>query len=297
MLSSAPLSSNSRRLFPLLDPTVGRAVGAYFQFQKNQGQREALQLTGTLDDGDPATPDRVELYLQRGPDGTVEVDGVYGGHSVQADITAKAQQQLREKNNLIFGQAGESTEKTTAEIVGKVGDYPLSANVHTYRQEIDIAMTNELAQSGKAIYVLPFALSVTPTFGGAPARVNGLPGDVPTASTPLETTDRTTVQGQLGELNVSTEQSWVTTTWTISTNLRAGGSRVTMMQAEHASETEVYAVGGQKSRDSRAYQVEPGKGAAGTDRTYGLDFAAGIVSGDLKAGESHLTFELTPAQD
>lgn len=295
MVSSPGLSPSSRRLFPLLDPTVGRAVGAYFQHQKNQGQPEVLVLNGTLDDGDPNTPDEVELFLQRAANGTVEVDGVYAGHNVQADIVAKTQKPLREKDNLIFGQAGESTEKSTAEILGKVGDYPLQVAVHTYRQEIDIAMTDKLAESGKPIYVLPFALSVTPTFGGAPARVNGLPGDVPTASTPLETTDRTTVQGQLGDLNMSTEQNWVTTTWTISTNLRAGGSRVTMMQAERAQDNETFQVDGRKEREVRAYDVEPGKGAVSDNHTYQLDFAAGIVSGKLSAGESNLSFRLTPA--
>lgn len=294
MNTASTLSTNSRRLFPMLDPTIGRAVGAYFQFQKNQGQREALQLTGTLDDGDPVTPDKVELHFQRSPEGVVEVDGIYGGQPVQADIVSKVQKPLREKDNLIFGQAGESTQKSVAEMTGKVGEYDLNGRVSTYRQEIDIPMNEQLSASGKAIYVLPFALSVTPTFGGAPAKVNGLPGDVPTASTPLETTDRTSVDGRLGDLQTSTDQSWVTTTWTISTNLRAGGSRVTMMQAEKADETEKYLLNGHSESEARHYTVTPGQGAEGAQRSYRLQFEKGIVSGSLRAGESKLDFELKP---
>ena len=156
-------------------------------------------------------------------------------------------------------------------------------------------MTPELAQGGKAIYVLPFALSVTPTFGGAPAKVNGLPGDVPTASTPLETTDRTSVRAQVGDLAVATEQDWVTTTWTVSTNLRAGGSRVTMMQHERASETEKNQVGESRSSENRNYEVESGKGALSQNRTYELNFQAGEVFGDMRAGDAQLSFELRPA--
>lgn len=294
MLSSPALHTNARRLFPLLDPTVGRAVGAYFQFQKNEGKAESLELRGTLDDQNPSTPDEVALSFARNPEGVVEVRGSYAGQKVEVDIKSAPRQQLREKNNLIWGQAGDSNQKTQAEMTGQVGEYPLSGWTTTYRQEIDIEMTPELAQSGKAIYVLPFALSVTPTFGGAPARVNGLPGDVPTASTPLETLDRTSLQAQMGDFAVVTEQNWVTTTWTVSTNLRAGGSRVTMMQHEKASDTETVKAEGKQSKEVRDYEVVSGKAALGENRAYELDFSAGIISGNLRAGDSRLEFTLSP---
>jgi len=294
MLSAAALSPNARRLFPLLDPTVGRAVGAYFQFQKNEGKPESLEMKGDLNDGNPNTPDRVQLQFDRVQDGSVLVKGTYAGQEVEARITKQPRQQLRERSNLIWGQAGESSEKTQANIRGQVGQYPLEGWVTTHRQEVDIEMTPELRDSGKAIYTLPFALSVTPTFGGAPARVNGLPGDVPTASTPLQTTDRTNVNAKVGDLSVKTEQNWTTTTWTVSTNLRAGGSRVTMMQSERAAEVETYQHSSQRSTEERDYEVESGRSAIGTDRNYELDFSAGVVAGSMRAGESRLTFELSP---
>ena len=91
------LSTNARRLFPLLDPTVGRTVGAYFQYQKNQGQPEHLQMTGRLDDGDPATPDEVQLDFLRGADGTVDVSGTYCGEKVAVEIAQEEGKPLREK--------------------------------------------------------------------------------------------------------------------------------------------------------------------------------------------------------
>ena len=203
---------------------------------------------------------------------------------------------LREKDNLIWGQAGVSEQQNQAVMTGSLGSYPVQGHVSTYRKEVDIEMTPELAKGGKAIYVLPFALSVTPTFGGAPAKVNGLPGDVPTASTPLETTDRTSVRAQVGDLEVSTEQNWVTTTWTVSTNLRAGGSRVTMMQHEKATETEKNQVGESRTSETREYEVESGKGALSPNRTYELNFQAGEVFGDMRAGDARLDFELSPAR-
>lgn len=292
---SGTLNRNAQRLFPLLDPTIGRAVGAYFQFQKNNGQPEALSLQGLLDDQDPSTPDQVNLSLTRNAEGTVEVRGNYGGAEVDVEITKAEKQPLRDKSNLLWGQAGETSEKSEAKMAGQVGPYPLSGWVHTYRQEIDIAMSPNLSESGKPIYVLPFALSVTPTFGGAPARVNGLPGDVPTTSTPLETTDRTTVQANLGDLAVNTEQNWVTTTWTVSTNLRAGGSRVTMMQHEKASEKESFKFGEETGTEHRSYEVEPGRAAQSGPKNYELDFANGVVSGHLASGDTLLQFALTPA--
>jgi hypothetical protein len=288
------LTANARRLFPLLDPTVGRAVGAYFQYQKNQGQAESLKMTGTLDDGDPATPDAVNLSFQRDPEGTVQVQGTYAGQEVQVRIAQEERTALREKENLIWGQAGVSEQKNQAVMKGNVGEYPVAGHVTTYRKEVDIEMTPELSKAGKAIYVLPFALSVTPTFGGAPAKVNGLPGDVPTASTPLETTDRTNVQAKIGDLAVNTEQNWTTTTWTVSTNLRAGGSRVTMMQHERASETEKYQSGQEVKQESRQFEVESGKGALSQARTYELDFKGGEVFGNLTAQEARLNFQLRP---
>ena len=44
----------------------------------------------------------------------------------------------------------------------------------------------------------------------------------------------------------------------------------------------------------RDYEVEPGKGAVGSRRTYELDFANGVVSGDLQADKARLHFELRP---
>ena len=290
------LNTNARRLFPLLDPTVGRTVGAYFQYQKNQGQPEHLQMTGRLDDGDPTTPDEVQLDFVRGADGTVDVNGIYGGEKVAVEIAQEERKPLREKDNRIWGQAGVSEQQNQAVMTGSLGSYPVQGHVSTYRKEVDIEMTPELAKGGKAIYVLPFALSVTPTFGGAPAKVNGLPGDVPTASTPLETTDRTSVRAQVGDLEVSTEQNWVTTTWTVSTNLRAGGSRVTMMQHEKATETEKNQVGESRTSETREYEVESGKGALSPNRTYELNFQAGEVFGDMRAGDARLDFELSPAR-
>ena len=288
------LTANARRLFPLLDPTVGRTVGAYFQYQKNQGQPESLTMQGTLDDGDPATPEAVDLHFHRDPEGTVQIQGTYAGQDVQVQIGRDERVPLREKDNLIWGQAGVSEQKNQAVMTGKLGRYPVEGFVTTYRKEVDIEMTPELAKEGKAIYVLPFALSVTPTFGGAPAKVNGLPGDVPTASTPLQTTDRTSVRAQVGDLGVNTEQNWVTTTWTVSTNLRAGGSRVTMMQHEKASETERYRAGHTEDQESREFEVESGRGAVRQKRAYELDFKAGKVFGNLSAGEADLNFQLRP---
>ena len=288
------LSTPAKRLFPLLDPTVGRAVGAYFQYQKNEGQAESLKLVGDLDDGNPETPDAVSLSLQRGKDGTVAVRGTYAGRNVEVDISQNTADKFREKSNLIWGQAGPTTDNNRALMEGRVGDYPLQAWVTTHRQEVDTPYEKELAKDAKAIYVLPFALSVTPTFGGQPAKVNGLPGDVPTPSTPLETTDRTTVQARFGDLEVATTQNWTTTTWTVSTNLRAGGSRVTMMQHERASDSETYQESSEKRTEVRDYEVEPGKGAVGSRRTYELDFANGVVSGDLQADKARLHFELRP---
>src|SRR5690606_22312541 len=115
-------------------------------------------------------------------------------------------------------------------------------------------------------------------------------------STPLETIDRTSVRAQIGDLAVDTEQNWVTTTWTVSTNLRDGGSRVAMMQHEKASETEKSKVGEQQSSETRFYEVESGRGAQSANRTYELNFAAGEVFGNMSAGNSaNLEFELKPA--
>lgn len=288
------LSVPTRRLFPVLDPTIGRAVGAYFQYQKNEGLKESLEMTGTVNDGDTTTPDDISLIFERSPDGLVDITGSYGGAEVDIQIRSVEKKRLREKRNLIWGQAGETTQKTRAEIIGQLGEYPVSGFVNTHRKEIDIEMTPQLAESGKAVYVLPFAMSVTPTFGGAPAKVNGLPGHVPTTSTPLETTDRTSIDGQIGDLKLSTEQNWTTTTWTVSTNLRAGGSRVTMMQHEAAKESQKSQDKAGRSVEQRAYEVESGKSAKSKDRNYGLDFGAGVITGDLRDGETKLVFELKP---
>lgn len=292
---SAPLSAQARQLFPLLDPTVGRAVGAYLQFQKNEGKPESLKLEGSLDDGNPATPDAVSLSIVRDGEGTVQVTGDYAGAGVNVKIARNVQAGFRPKDNLIWGQAGSTTEKSEAEISGKVGEYLVTGNVHTHRKEVDIEMTPELEKSGKSIYVLPFALSVTPTFGGAPARVNGLPGDAPTNSRPLETTDLTTIQGRVGDVRLAREQNWVTTTWTVSTNLRDGGSRVEMKQAETASEREVVKQPEGETGVTRQFGVSSGRAAKADDRSYVLDFAKGVVSADMTAGDHHLALTLTPA--
>jgi len=294
MLSGNTLSSSSRRLFPLLNPTVGRAVGAYFQYQENEKQPQALQLTGTLEDGDQSTPDQVRLSLTRAKDGVVEVTGDYAGHPVEVNIGRVMKQGFREKNNLIWGQAGSETLQSRAEMSGAVGEYPLDAWITTRRQEIDVEMSPQVERAGKAIYTLPFKFSVTPTFGGAPARVNGLPGHVPTASSPLQTQDFTKVQARLGDLETVIDQNWTTTTWTVSTNHRDGGSRVTMYQHEKAAESEKWTQQGEQRQESREYEVEPGRTAMSEDREYDLNFSAGIVSGSLQEGEESLKFELKP---
>jgi hypothetical protein len=294
-VSASPLSAASRQLFPLLDPTVGRAVGAYFQFQKNEGKPESLKLEGALDDGDATTPDQVSLSLSRDAEGVVQVKGTYAGADVNVTISKNVQAGFRPKDNLIWGQAGLTEEKSQAEISGQVGPYPVAGYVHTHRKEVDIEMTPELEKSGKSIYVLPFALSVTPTFGGAAARVNGLPGDAPTNSRPLETTDRTIIEGQVGETRLAREQNWVTTTWTVSTNLRDGGSRVEMKQAETASEKEIVQQPEGNSQLTRQFEVASGRAAKADDRSYLLDFKKGVVSADMTAGDHHLALTLTPA--
>jgi hypothetical protein len=293
---STPLSPFARQLFPLLDPTVGRAVGAYLQFQKNEGKPESLKLEGQLDDGDSATPDAVSLSVVRDAEGTVLVKGSYAGADVDVKIAKTVQAGFRPKDNLIWGQAGVTSEKSQADISGQVGEYPVAGYVHTHRKEVDIEMTPELEKSGKSIYILPFALSVTPTFGGAAARVNGLPGDAPTNSRPLETTDRTVIEGQVGETRLAREQNWVTTTWTVSTNLRDGGSRVEMKQAETASENEIVQQPAGRSSSTRQFGVASGRSAKAEDRDYVLDFAKGVVSADLVAGDHHLVLKLSPAQ-
>ncbi len=293
-VSASPLSAQARQLFPLLDPTVGRAVGAYLQFQKNEGKPESLKLEGMLDDGDAATPDGVSLSVTRDAEGTILVQGEYAGAPVDVSISRNVKDKFRSKENLIWGQAGVSSEKSEAEINGKVGDYPVAGYVSTYRQEIDIEMTPELEKSGKSIYVLPFSLSVTPTFGGAPARVNGLPGDAPTNSRPLQTTDRTSVEGMVGETRLAREQNWVTTTWTTSTNLRDGGSRVEMKQAESATEKEVVQQPDGRTTQNRSYGVASGRSAQAEDRRYVLDFGKGVVTADMTAGDHHLSLSLTP---
>lgn len=292
---SAALSPAARQLFPLLDPTLGRAVGAYFQFQKNEGKPESLKLSGQLDDGDVHTPDQVELSLVRNAEGAVEVRGTYAGAPVEVTIAQKPQAAFRPKDNLIWGQAGVTSQKSEAEILGQVGDYPVAAYFSTHREEVAIDMTPELEKSGKSIYILPFALSVTPTFGGAPARVNGLPGDAPTNSRPLQTTDRTTVQGRVGETELARDQRWVTTTWTVSTNQRDGGSQVEMKQAESASEREIVGQPDGPSDRQRQFGVASGRAAKAEDRTYVLDFGKGVVSADLLSGDHHLSLALTPA--
>jgi hypothetical protein len=293
--TSATLTAPARQLFPLLDPTVGRAVGAYLQFQKNEGKPEALKLQGTLDDGDAATPDQVSLSLTRDAEGTVLVKGTYAGSDVDVRIAKNVRAPFRPKDNLIWGQAGVTTEKSEAEITGKVGVYPVAGNVSTYRKEIDIDMTPELEGRGKSLYVHAFGLAVTPTFGGAAARVNGLPGDAPTNSRPLETTDHTTVQGRVGDARIAREQSWVTTTWTVSTNLRDGSSRVEMKEAESASENETVLRGQDKTSTVRQFTVQSGRSAQAEDRSYVLDFAKGIVTADMQSGDHHLALALTPA--
>lgn len=292
---SAALSPAARQLFPLLDPTVGRAVGAYLQFQKNEGRPEHLRLTGSLNDGDATTPDTVSLSIARDAEGTVAVQGSYAGAPVDVRIAKNVKAGFRPKDNLIWGQAGVTSEKSEAEISGRVGEHPVTGSVHTHRKEIDIEMTPELEKRGKSIYVLPFALAVTPTFGGAPARVNGLPGDAPTNSRPLETTDRTLIEGRVGETMVAREQNWVTTTWTVSTNLRDGGSRIEMKQVESASEREVVQQPTGQTQANRQLEVAAGRSASGQDRAYLLDFAQGVVSANLTAGDHHLALQLTPA--
>jgi hypothetical protein len=274
---------------------VGRAVGAYLQFQKNEGKPEALKMEGTLDDGDASTPDQVALNITRDAEGAVQVQGSYAGAAVDVRIDKSVQGGFRPKDNLIWGQAGTTQEKSEGEISGKVGDYAVEGNVHTRRQEVAIDMTPTLEQSGKSIYILPFSLSVTPTFGGAPARVNGLPGDAPTNSRPLETTDFTTIQGRVGDVSLARQQSWVTTTWTVSTNLRDGGSRVEMKQAERAAETEAVVQGDARTDVSRQFAVSSGKSARSEDRSYVLDFGKGVVTADMQAGDHHLAIALSPA--
>ncbi len=292
---SAALSPAARQLFPLLDPTLGRAVGAYFQFQKNEGKAESLKLSGLLDDGNDSTPDQVDLSLMRNAHGVVEVRGTYAGAPVELTIGQKPQDAFRPKDNLVWGQAGVTSQKSEAEILGQVGEYPVAAYYSTHREEVAIDMTPELEKSGKSIYVLPFALSVTPTFGGAPARVNGLPGDAPTNSRPLQTTDRTVVQGRVGETELARDQRWVTTTWTVSTNQRDGGSQVEMKQAEGASEREVVAQPDGRSDKQRDFGVASGRSAVSEDRNYVLDFRKGVVTAEMVSGDHHLNLALTPA--
>lgn len=292
---SAALTPAARQLFPLLDPTLGRAVGAYFQFQQNSGKPESLKLSGSLDDGDEATPDQVDLSLVRNADGAVEVRGTYAGAPVDVTIAQKPQAAFRPKDNLIWGQAGVTSQKTDAEIMGQVGEYPVAAFFSTHREEVAIDMTPELEKSGKSIYILPFALSVTPTFGGAPARVNGLPGDAPTNSRPLQTTDRTVVQGRVGETELARDQRWVTTTWTVSTNQRDGGSQVEMKQAEGATEREVVGQPDGRSDKQRDFGVASGRSAVSQDRNYVLDFQKGVVTAEMVSGDHHLNLALTPA--
>ena len=292
---SAALSPAARQLFPLLDPTLGRAVGAYFQFQKNEGKAESLKLSGLLDDGDDSTPDQVDLSLMRNAHGVVEVRGTYAGAPVELTIGQKPQDAFRPKDNLVWGQAGVTSQKSEAEILGQVGEYPVAAYYSTHREEVALDMTPELEKSGKSIYVLPFALSVTPTFGGAPARVNGLPGDAPTNSRPLQTTDRTVVQGRVGETELARDQRWVTTTWTVSTNQRDSGSQVEMKQAEGASEREVVAQPDGRSDKQRDFGVASGRSAVSEDRNYVLDFRKGVVTAEMVSGDHHLNLALTPA--
>jgi hypothetical protein len=292
---SASLSPAARQLFPLLDPTVGRAVGAYLQFQKNEGRPEALKLEGVLNDADPTTPDKVSLSITRDSQGTVLVTGDYAGAEVDVKITRSVQTPFRPKDNLIWGQAGPTTEKGEAELSGRVGTYPVAGYVHTHRKEVDIEMTPELESRGKSIYVLPFALAVTPTFGGAPARVNGLPGDAPTNSRPLETTDRTAIEGRIGETRLAREQNWVTTTWTVSTNLRDGGSRVEMKQVEAANELETVRQPEGDRQVSREFAVSSGNSAKAEDRNYVLNFGKGEVRADLSSDDHLLSLVLTPA--
>ncbi|MGE0492029.1 MAG: hypothetical protein AB7S38_22640 [Vulcanimicrobiota bacterium] len=267
---------------------MGRTVGAYLQYQKNQGKPESLRLEGSLDDGNPATPDSVSLKFERAEDGRVKVNGSYAGEAVDISIDKVVRPPLREKDNLIFGQAGTASERSMARLQGHIGSYPVAAQVTTYRQEVDIEMTPELAEAGKTVYVMPFALSVTPTFGGAPARVNGLPGDAPTASRPLQTTDRTTIEADCAGHHLLREQNWTTTTWTVSTNLREGGSRIEMKQREAANETEAF----DGQRTQRSFEVASGKSAQSDDRSYHLDFAKGVVSGRLTNEQQQLSFSL-----
>lgn len=296
MNTVSALSPNARRLFPLLDPTVGRAVGAYLQYQKNEGKPEALKLEGKLDDGDPQTPDKVSLSLSRHQDGTVQVTGTYAGVPVNVGVQKDVRSPFRPKDNLIFGQAGRSTETSDAVLTGKVGDEDLYGMVSTRRQAVALDMTPELEAQGKSIYVLPFTLAVTPTFGGAPALVNGLPGDAPTNSRPLATTDHTVIEARLGLTQIARDQAWVTTTWTTSTNLRDGGSRVEMKQAEQASERERSQEGdGSVIGHDRHFMIDSGRTAQADDRAYTLDFAHGIIKANLKEANHQLELTLTPA--
>lgn len=295
IVSASGLNPSSRHLFPLLDPTVGRTIGAYLQFQKNEGKPESLKLEGELNDGDPATPDVVSLNIVRDSQGLVKVDGSYAGAPVAITIEKSTRDAFRPKDNLIFGQAGSVTEQSDALMQGTVGGDEFAGLVSTRRQEVAIDMTPELLEKGKSIYVLPFTLGVTPTFGGSPAKVNGLPGDAPTNSRPLATTDQTVVQARFGETQIAREQKWVTTTWTTSTNLRDGGSRVEMKQAETATEKEVHQdLQNPKTSLERSFEVDSGKSAKAEDRAYRLDFAQGVITGDLVAGETKLSFQLSP---
>ena len=68
-----------------------------------------------------------------------------------------------------------------------------------------------------------------------------------------------------------------------------------MMQHEKATETEKYQIGQSRTSETREYEVESGKGALSPNRTYELNFQAGEVFGDMRAGDARLAFQLSPA--
>lgn len=282
-------------LLPTHDPTVGRVVGAYFQHQKNEGQKEALRLEGLTSD-----QERVTLDYTRADDGSVKVDGYFGSVEIHQQIESVERPALRPKDNKVFGQAGATSSMTDARITGTVGDQQVDMTVSSRRKSKEVRLTPELLQQGRSAGRFPFRMSVTPTFGGAPVQSNVMPHNAPTTSVPLQTEDRVSLRGRIGAFEIERHQRWSTTTWTVTSNDRDGTAQVELFRAESANETESY--DGLRAQSETV--VEPGRESRtvsrlgdGTpiEREHKLWLEKGVIEGNYQVGGTSLSFHLRPA--
>lgn len=254
-------------LLPNHDPMVGRAVGQIFKAQQFNDKPEKVTLSGKLDDRE-----RVFLTYARQADGSVAVDGVVAGLEVHEKIVPATG---ATSGGSFFGVSGDLTQERKAVITGTIGGQKEEVALAVSRDTTQVPLSDELKERGQSSMKWGFKVGMTPAFGGEPVTPNMVPGEFPTASTPLRYQDTYAVRGKVGDLTVSRFVRWDTTTWTVCSNAREGWGWTEFFQADAGS---------------------AGQSVQGKDEGLALRTTPFTVEKNLVTAEGFLEFQKAPGQ-